>query len=285
MNNSAKLIDQYQDQWVATKSRDPQRPSYTADLSENLFLKGLHPETEQEFRAGDGSELEDKGARPPKMRALASSSALAVNFFDPWRIYDKSALSRILGLDSPVSHLSFEFKTRDYPVRPRSPNLDVMLRLADGQSVAIESKFSEPYRSGDGFGGLSTRYFPPGKDLWIASGLPAAQVVANQFRPTWVHLDVPQLVKHMLGLACDPASPSTLIYLWFDTGEPDAQAHRREIERFAVKVADDSVAFKSNTYQEIFAALNETEEPAPGWHRYMKKRYFSKSQLGFKISQ
>ncbi len=271
----ATYIDECQDRWGAGLPRDPKWKSYVATLPSNLFLGRLHSETDAEFRQADGSELEDALTRPAKMRALASSSALAVNFFDAWRHTDKRPLSSALGLASPIATLRFEFKTTRYPVKPRSPNLDLMLKLADGQSVALESKFSEPYRSGEGFGALSARYFPADGPLWFQAGLPAAQRVADHLRPEWVYLDVPQLLKHLLGLAGDPTKPSALVYLWFDTSQPDADAHRREIERFTSEVANDPVSFRSVTYQKIFGALRELDEPVVGWHSYMARRYFA----------
>ncbi|MBI5922423.1 MAG: hypothetical protein HY847_12385 [Betaproteobacteria bacterium] len=277
MANSSKIIEERQDQWGAEQARDPKWQSYLTSLRDNLFLGHLNPDTETEFRTGDGSELRDARTRPAKMRALISSSALVVNFFDSWRFADKAALARVFGIESAISRLSFEFKTDGYPVGPRSPNLDLMLYLADGQRVAVESKFAEPYRSSEGFGALSARYFPSGECLWSQARLPAAQRIADRLRPEWIHLDVPQLLKHLLGLASDPSKPATLVYLWFDTGSADANAHRKEVERFKGEVAGDSVVIRSATYQEIFKGISESEEPVVGWHSYMSRRYFAES--------
>jgi hypothetical protein len=64
------------------------------------------------------------------MRALVSSSALAVNFFDPWRGETLADLGAALSLNAPVMSLYFEYKPSNYPVKPRSPNLDLRLTLA-----------------------------------------------------------------------------------------------------------------------------------------------------------
>jgi hypothetical protein len=211
------------------------------------------------------------------MRALISSSALAVNFFDTWRDADKAELAQVLGLAAPITELRFEFKTRHYPVRPRSPNLDLLLTLTNGQIVGVESKFSEPYRSDDGHGVLSARYFPLSTTLWADAHLTGAQQLAVRLRPEWIRLDAPQLLKHMLGLAHDPDKPATLLYLWFDTGKPDAADHLREINLFAGAVAGDCVAFRAETYQSAFAKLGNGAGPIAGWHAYMKDRYFTPS--------
>lgn len=275
MTHSTLYIDDGQDLWAGERTRDSRWRSYLARVGDNLFLNGLLPETEADFRNGDGSELTDGRTRPAKMRALASSSALAVNFFDAWRKSDMGALARAIGFSSSIVDLRFEFKTRRYPVRPRSPNLDLMLVLSDGQRVAIEAKFAEPYRTSDGLGLLSSRYFPPAASLWTLADLPRAQQLADRLRPEWQYLDVPQLLKHLLGLANDPHKPEMLLYLWFDTGKSDAVTHRAELERFTKDVSGDAVTFGSATYQEIFRTLKESEEPAPGWYRYMAKRYFA----------
>jgi hypothetical protein len=209
------------------------------------------------------------------MRALISSSALAVNFFDAWRGADMATLAQALGLEAPIKEMRFEFKTRHFPVRPRSPNLDLLLTLANGQSVGVESKFSEPYRSDDGHGAISARYFSMSIDYWAAAQLTRAQLLASRLQPEWIRLDAPQLLKHMLGLAHDPDRPTTMLYLWFDTGKPDAADHRREIECFADAVAGDSIAFRAETYQSVFERLRSAASPITGWHSYMNDRYFA----------
>jgi hypothetical protein len=208
------------------------------------------------------------------MRALYSSSALAVNFFDPWREQPKTVLTTAFGLESPIVNVRFEFKTRNFPVRPRSPNLDLLLTLESGQMVGVESKFSEPYSSDDGHGTLSARYFPKSTRLWDDADMASAQLIADRMRPEWIHLDAAQLLKHMLGLAHDPDRPYMLLYLWFDTGKPDAATHREEAKRFEREIKGASVAFRAITYQELFQALPRDAEPLHGWRDYMTDRYF-----------
>jgi hypothetical protein len=274
MSESARDIDEQQRRWAGSRVRDPRRNDYLASLSANLFQRDLHPSTKNEFRAGDGSELNDSRTRPAKMRALASSSALVVNFFDVWRDRDKTVLAGALGLPAPITDMQFEFKTRGYPVRPRSPNLDLLIHLENGELIGVESKFVEPFRSDDGHGVLSARYFPSSESLWSNARLDGAQGLASRLRPEWIHLDAPQLLKHMLGLANDPAKPSRLLYLWFDTNRADAGVHRHEVESFASAVAGDGVAFCFTTYQAVFERLPAREAPVEGWHAYMQERYF-----------
>jgi len=243
-----------------------------------LLLRKLNSETEAEFANADGSELRDSGNRPAKMRALISSSALAVNFFDSWRDVPKGLLTNALKLQEPIASLRFEYKCdeKKYPVRPHSPNLDLLLTLADGQRIGIESKFVEPYRnSGSGYS-LPPKYFPPGLGHWSNARLLRAQSIANEIRGRWKYLDVPQLLKHMLGLRSEqPESVVQLIYLWYDTGFDDAKAHRAEVEQFSNSIAGDVVRFRAISYQELFKSLRESgPDSSPRWAAYLSERYF-----------
>ena len=279
LTDSLKLVQAAQGRWSRGRPRDSKWDHYGETLEDNLFLGGLRPETEAEFRAGDGAELSDARTRPAKMRALVSSSALAVNFFDAWRGADQGHLAESLGFLGEVTGLRFEFRPKEYPVKPRSPNLDLLLTLAEGRQVAVESKFTEPYRRPAG-SRLAAKYFPPSRRLWDAVNLPAAQRLADTFRPQWRHLDVPQLLKHMLGLASDPDGASTLLYLWYDTGLSDADSHRAEVARFAEQVRGDRIAFLSQTYQAAFGALSPASIPTVGWYAYMNDRYFQTAGAG-----
>jgi hypothetical protein len=218
------------------------------------------------------------------MRALLSSSALAVNVFDHWRTAVPRELSNALGLDQPVTQVQFEYKCSNYPVRPRSPNLDVLLTLENGSRVAIESKFSEPYRSKARLE-ITAKYFGNKEGLWSLQGLLGSQRLANALRPdrpaNWHHLDVPQLVKHMLGLSHDdPGRHYTLIYLWFDLGTPDAVRHKQEIDLFTKEVANDALAFRSMTYQDFFNHLrDELGVQHSDYCSYLKNRYFPGAKL------
>lgn len=285
MSESAALINRQQNQWAATLPRDPHHAQYLRSVLDNLFNRRLHPATQADFQQGDGSELNDGDSswgkmRPAKMRALASSSALAVNIFDAWRDADKAALSGALGLPAPIARLQFEFKPDNYPVKPRSPNLDLLLELVDGRLVGVEAKFTEPYRSDAQHRPLSHRYLPEKNRLWISAGLPGAQALAEA-PSTDRHLDAPQLLKHLLGLASmrTPHRADALLYLWFDTGRDDAKKHAAEVNRFASHVAGDVVQFLSVTYQQVFARLGNAE-PRPGWWEYVEGRY-----LGAKSAQ
>ncbi|MGE0441435.1 MAG: hypothetical protein AB7S39_13190 [Gemmatimonadales bacterium] len=278
--NSFASIRSSQRRWLATSGKSEGRDDYTQRVTENLFRE-MSSETNAEFEAADGHELERTRNRPAKMCAAISSSALAVNFFDSWRAKNCAALAKSLGVER-IDHLQFEYKPAGYPVGPRSPNLDVKLTCV-GRVVGVESKFAEPFRSSTGNAGLAAKYFDQQGDLWSSVGLPGAQQLANGLRGRWLHLDVPQLLKHLLGLGYEGKADGsgegevarTLLYLWYDTGLPDAVDHREEVERFETLVVGDRVTFCSRTYQEVFGGLTPEAEPIPGWYEYMRSRYFT----------
>jgi hypothetical protein len=274
MTNSLSQIERAQSQWALKTGRSLDRPGYVKDLADNLLRCKLSPQTETEFAKADGNELNDSGSRPAKMRALISSSALAVNFFDFWRDIPKGPITNALKLPAAITSLQFEHRCCNYPVGPKSPNLDLLLTLADGQRIGIESKFVEPYRGKDY--DLLPKYFPPGLGYWSNAGLLRAQSLANEIRGRWKYLDAPQLLKHMLGLRSEqPESVVQLIYLWYDTGFDDAKAHREEVERFTDSIAGDVVRFSAISYQELFKSLRDASpDSSPGWAAYLAERYF-----------
>jgi hypothetical protein len=137
--------------------------------------------------------------------------------------------------------------------------------------AAIESKFTEPYCSGD-HTGFSASYFRD-KTLW--DGLEKCRELAENFtRANFRHLDAAQLLKHALGLHRKfTAGGFELLYLWYEVpGRSAAESLREEIERFSQAVSAE-VRFRSLTYQELFGrllqAVGKTEYAA-----YLGSRYF-----------
>jgi hypothetical protein len=270
--NSLQYIAGRQLKWSERVRSDPMRPTHAASVSDNLFVGRLSEPTRDEFLKADGNELSDSGTRPAKMRSFVSSSALAVNFFDPWRGADLSALSAALDVNTNIASLQFEYKTQKYPVGRRSPNLDLAMRNAEGHLIGIESKFAEPFRSSEA--ALAAAYYPEGVGHWEGAGLQRAQAIALELRPRWRALDAPQLLKHMLGIASETSTAATLVYLWYDSEFDDARRHRDEVAAFEASVHGDRIMFRSMSYQELFSKVAREAEPAPGWYDYMAARYF-----------
>jgi hypothetical protein len=271
---SLRYIEKSQSEWAREIPRHPHHALYAKDVDSNLYLTPLPSRTRAEFDAADGSELRGNDKRPPKMAALLSSSALAVNFFDPLRNRALAGLGTALGLASEVVDVRFEYVCSGYPVGPRAPNLDVLIALADGRRVAVESKFSEPFRTSEK-DALSDKYFANEQYHWRVAGLPRAQAMAARLSGAWSYLDAGQLLKHMLGLSNDGCA-TELLYLWYDTGLDDAVGHREELGRFAAGVAGDKIELRARTYQDVFHALQQSGGAPPAWMEYMGTRYFAK---------
>ena len=239
------------------------------NLDDNLFAS-LDAETASEFGNADGSELGRNG-KPGKMFSLHSSSALVCNVFDHWRRRPLAPLLQACGIEGNRNDLWFEQK---FPtgLGGTPPNLDVVLSC-DGKSpvTAIESKFTEPYSSGD-HTGFSDSYFRD-EELW--EGLEKCRGLAENFaRANFRYLDAAQLLKHALGLhRAFTAGGFELLYLWYDVpGSSAAETLREEVERFSQAVSTE-VRFRSLTYQELFGRLapvvGETDYAA-----YLGSRYF-----------
>src|ERR1051326_8103677 len=101
--STAQHLASLQSEWAGPRKLE--RAGYVLDLADNLYLRRLQDETTREFRDADGSELESVRGRPAKMKALCSSSALAVNVFDYWRDKPADPLSQALETGPIASRL------------------------------------------------------------------------------------------------------------------------------------------------------------------------------------
>lgn len=275
MNPRTSLINQQQF-WATACGFAPDSRAYLSAVEQNLF-QPLSPSTRTAFERGSGSELLDTPTRPAKMKALHSSSALAVNVFDYWTAVDSSPLARALGVHDSISAISFEAQ---YPtgLGGAPPNLDVVLQLQSGAAFAIESKFSEWLaRKPAGKLPFKKKYFAGAVELWADKGLPACQSLANGMQAGEVvfeYLDAPQLLKHALGLATHLGGRFSLHYFYYDWPGAGSQQHQAEIRKFAALV-DAGLAFTAASYQELFVWL---QDAAAGEHAtylgYLHQRYF-----------
>lgn len=275
MNSKASLLDM-QRSWASQTGNRVDARGYLANVAENLYqpmsARALHA-----FSMGSGSELLDTALRPAKMKALHSSAALAVNFFDYWADREPDVLLRALRLE--VKPLSIEFEAQ-FPtgLGGNPPNLDVAFRYNSGVVVGLESKFSEwltPKPPNKEL--FKPKYFPDSTGLWSAKGLPACQELATEVHAGRTHfryLDVAQLLKHALGLATQHQGKFGLSYLFFEWPGPESLVHRAEVERFQELVGRD-FHFVWNSYQELYKLLCQAGGPEhAAYNTYLGKRYF-----------
>lgn len=273
MSVRSELLE-WQRNWAESSDLSPDAKGYLPNVNSNLF-RPMSPATESAFDLGGGSELLDGPTRPAKMKALHSSSALAVNFFDAWVSRDRTPLQDALGVDNKILGIFFE---RQYSTGLSGipPNLDVVLELEQGSTIAIESKFSEwltpkPNKKK----ALKSKYFPEGSGLWAKKGLAASEKLAGQIRKgdtLFRYLDAPQLLKHALGLVTQLGRQFSLWYIYMDWLGKDAEAHSQEIDLFA-EIVGEELNFRVLTYQEILAALRRDSRVDRDYLDYLEKRY------------
>ena len=263
--------------WARNAGLDSDRKGYLRSCEANLF-QPMNVETKAAFDHGSGSELRDSARSPAKMRALHSSSALAVNFFDPWVDEDVGPLLRALGVDG-ASGAAIRFEAQ-YPTGLPGipPNLDVALELPGGEVIAIESKFTEWLSSkAGGKAPFKEKYFPAGDGVWRAVGLEACQTLAEQINDgteTFRYPDAPQLLKHALGLATNLGNRFRLFYIYFDAACPEGEAHLEEIAKFGRAVGPE-VRFRAIAYQELLRQLQEAGAGSGSYRAYLHARYFA----------
>jgi len=261
--------------WAESIGIKPDSRGYLKSIEDNLW-KPLSPRTRKAFENGSGSELLDGPNHPAKMRAMHSSSALAVNVFDFWVGKDAAPLMRALGTEVELKSLSFEaqFSTG---LKGNPPNLDVVLELASGSVIAIESKFSEwltpKPNNAEVF---KPKYFPSDTKFWKQNGLPESQALAEKIyngTEVFKFLDAPQLLKHALGLATQLSNRFSLYYLYYDWPGRESEAHRAEVARFAERVGAE-LRFRAFTYQEIYRQLCDYNTVDSKYLAYLRSRYF-----------
>ena len=275
VDKSLEILKASQRAWAIRSGRATDNDGYCGCADDNIF-QGLSEGARKDFESGDGTELGKRGERG-KIQALHSSSALACNWFDYWRGRDTTPLARAFGARDAFCGVALEqkFSTR---VGGIGPNLDVVLKSADGTLFAIESKFGEPYSRSKTKTYLKPKYFSDGRSLWTEAGLPACQGVADDLRAGrhgYRVLDVAQLLKHMLALALS-GYRWALCCLWFEIPGAVADQHRKELKEFTLQIGPEAAHFSAVTYQELFDRMTHVvgEEHAE-YMAYLRDRYLS----------
>ena len=257
---------------------------YAASLEEQI--PGLDPETKAEI---------SKEVASGRILSRRSSTALAVNFFQPWRS-DMSALGAYLDapwLRSMAFEEAFPTELSDKPVKTvgggqedRSPTLDVVLDGGSSPTIAIEAKFTEPYFKAP-TNTFAASYFKSTSEslvrrtarIWHA--VPTLQSIALAIDRGYVRyqfLHAAQLIKHALGLVrARGRSGFRLNYVWFDGADELSTGHRREIEHFT-SIASNDIHVGAISYQDLASHI-EFRGPVDRL-KFVRSRYFDPIGLG-----
>jgi hypothetical protein len=274
VNPKFEVIEK-QREWASSANFNIDEKGYLPDYESNLFMP-MNKMTHDAFEKGSGSELLDKDKSPAKMRAVHSSSALAVNVFDYWVSESNHCLLSALDIDDDAkATIRFEGK---YPtgLGGNPPNLDVVLELDNGKVIGIESKFTEWFtpktQSKTPF---KDKYFSFEQGVWARVDLPDSQKLAEKMQQSEVvfrHLDAPQLLKHALGLATSIGNKFCLFYVYFDYKGNVGEIHRQEIQQFSGMVGGE-LAFKALSYQTLIGRLVANKAGSDAYRSYLRNRY------------
>ena len=274
---TAHYIASCQLKW-ATQEKIPLEGYYTRRVEDNVFRNELHPETKKEYERGKGHELEGKRAH---MKALHSSSALVVNVFDYWRRQNRiQDIARYCGAEGTINGMEFE-KTHPIEGLERTPpHLDV--EFTGTIPLAIESKFTETYHRKTRRDNRDTHLneYLRHRDIW--NGVPKTKALAENIvqqsgaRTEFEYLDVPQLIKHILGLSCSYRGPFSLLYLWYRVNSNEAKQHEEELARFSACI-NGEVSFSVMTYQVLINRIKQLKNADSDYLVYLERRYFSEN--------
>jgi hypothetical protein len=251
---------------------------YTKRVEDNIFNNELHPETKKEYERGKGHELEGKRAH---MKALHSSSALVVNVFDYWRRQNRiQDIARRCGAEGIISGMEFEKTHPIKGVNRTPPHLDI--EFAGPIPLAVESKFTETYHRKTRRDNKDTHLdvYLEHREIWDGKRKikALAESISRQSgaRTDFEYLDVPQLIKHILGLTSCYRGKFSLLYLWYKIDSNEAKQHEEELARFSISVKDE-ISFQTMTYQELFNKIRHLPDADSAYLKYLERRYFSVS--------
>ena len=273
---TVNFIADQQLRWAIQENVPLKGYTYTKTVEDNVFNHELHPETRKEYAKGKGHELEGERAH---IKALHSSSALVVNVFDYWRHQNRiQDIASCCGAEGIVTGMEFE---KTHPIKGVAripPHLDI--EFAGSIPLAIESKFTEPYHRKTRRNKKDTHLAEYLKHHEIWSGILKVRALAESIvrqsgtKTDFEYLDVPQLIKHILGLKGNHGGSFCLLYLWYKVNSPEANRHEEELAKFSTYIGDE-IDFRVMTYQDLFSSIKSIPGVAPAYLQYLERRYFS----------
>ncbi len=272
--NGIERIQSQQRAWAEQNGIPCDSRGYAVTLQLNLYSFPLLQETRSAFESGMAQELRTSAGQG-RMRALNSSSALVVNFFEYWQRHGVSDIAKACGSTGLMTRMSFE--RRHSSLLGGMPcHIDVEFEGENTGPLAVKSKFTEPYHRLPNRQ-LTQPYWPK-FGLW--SQLPRCRRMAKRIwedtrgRDSYVYLDASQLLKEILALSASfGRSGFELLYLWYDVPSPEADRHRDEIREF-IGFLREEVLLREMSYQQLFDAVKSLPGVKADYVSYMAGRYF-----------
>jgi len=96
----------------------------------------------------------------------------------------------------------------------------------------------------------------------------------SRARTDFEYLDVPQLIKHILGLTSCYRGKFSLLYLWYKIDSNEAKQHEEELDEFSIRIKDE-ISFQIMTYPELFNKIKQLPDVDSAYLKYLERRYFS----------
>ncbi len=283
------LVKRY-DQIHPARERAPGYRNHLLNSTDNLLIPLRQTSVLEDLKEGDGQELAWKDQKPPKYHSIASSSALSINSFGPFREGD---LPLHLAGESHLLDCRFESK----PCPPgswkswtgisktnKTPNFD-LVATDSSVCVAVESKLCEWFSLGSKDRLLSDQYQATllQDSVWDAGWRDLTMKVLDQ-QNGLRHVGLPQLIKHYLALRWyqhnSDGKPTILLYLFWEpknaSDHPECARHREELEQISEMVNGSSVKFVWQSYPELWnewAAIAGDDSLLEAHVRLLQERY------------
>lgn len=246
---------------------------YTYHLKDNLF-QPLEQNVFEDYNKGAGKELDKK------MRALHSSSALAVNLFQYWLknpYFIASILNRSFFDKNEYLIIKFENKLHVKGVKGTAPHIDVTIENPEENKImAIEVKFTELLNKPKS---LKTSPLSQQYNKLLNNFLPNVNEFLkeiNEKKLDFYFFDYLQFIKHILGLLSKTSKEKfLLIYLYFELPDIFEKVHLKEIELFHNYLKKDNINFSFLTIQNLIKQIESyCDNSDLDYVNYIKDRYY-----------
>lgn len=246
-----RLLEQQQ-AWAASREVELADDEHVRAPEENLYPPSAGSRDAPAHDLARGTAA----GKPDPARSLLSGRALAWNLLEPAR----AAFG--------ISHLDWSPALAG-TAGDRGAEAPALLEVADGRPVAALVRYREAYEEVDN--GLAA------DELAAAWGsLAMCRVLAGDLHAQprgYAHFPAALLVRVARELASRHGPRGyRVLYVWHEVDAPAARAHRREVDRFRMRVGGE-VDFEARTLAETLRGLRGRPAADPGHLDWLEQRY------------